>query len=260
MLVEGGCWTLSEVDPIDLVGLLIVASHHGGAGHRILDRLLAILATLLGLVTEVVQIVQAVVCPDYLETDVDVEKDACLLHGESRIKTWPHLDVMGVQVVGISLVEALLADSLELERAHHRVEEDLQKVHVVLVSLLHDLDPLDGHSVGHTVMLSRVDGQLWHFLEREDAEAVVNVELELLLDLIAALLEDLLAKGSRIVRDLRLKLHGVLVHTLHVVGVEVDREVVRVELQRLPFCVAGTLGLLREESSRSCSCCGYHVL
>ena len=80
----------------------------------------------------------------------------------------------------------------------------------------------------------------------------------MLLDLISDKLDNSSSHGSRVVRDLRLKLHGVLVDTLDVVGVEVDREVVRVELHGLSLSVAGTLGLLREEGSFSL--CGYHCL
>lgn len=67
--------------------------------------------------------------------------------------------------MGISLIEALLANGLELETAHHGVEEDLKEVHVVLVGLLHHLDPLNGDLVLDVVVLRLVDGQLGHLLE-----------------------------------------------------------------------------------------------
>ena len=60
---------------------------------------------------------------------------------------------MRVKRVSVSLVEALLADGLKLERPHHAVEEDLQEAHVVLIMFLHDLDPLDGDLVGDPVVL-----------------------------------------------------------------------------------------------------------
>lgn len=66
--------------------------------------------------------------------------------------------------MSVGLVESLLADCLETKRAHHRVEEDLQEVKVVLVSLFHDLDPLDGDSVLLSFMLCFVYGQLSDFL------------------------------------------------------------------------------------------------
>jgi len=66
--------------------------------------------------------------------------------------------------MSVGLVESFLADRLETKRAHHRVEEDLQEVKMVFVSLFHDLDPLDGGSVLLPFMLCFVDGQLSYFL------------------------------------------------------------------------------------------------
>lgn len=148
--------------------------------------------------------------------------------------------------MGVGLVEALLADLLKLQTAHHRVEEDLKEVQVILVGLLHHLDPLDGDCVVDTVVLGSVNRQFSHLLEREDAETVVDEELQLLLYRIATLLENLLAHGSRVVRDLGLELDSVLVNTLDVVRVEVDGEVVGVKLERLAFGVSCTLGCLGE--------------
>ena len=76
VLVEGCCWTLRKVDPVNLVGLLVVARDHRRSRECFLDRCLAVAATLLSLVSQVIHVVQAVVCPDHLEADVDVEKDA----------------------------------------------------------------------------------------------------------------------------------------------------------------------------------------
>lgn len=76
VLVEGGCWTLREIDPINLVGLLVVSRHHGSSRQSVLDRLLAVLPTLLSLVSQIIHVVQTVICPDHLEADVNVEKDA----------------------------------------------------------------------------------------------------------------------------------------------------------------------------------------
>ena len=73
LLVEGGCWTLGEVNTINLVGLLVVSSDDGGTSECFLDSCLAITTALLGLVTQVVHVVQTVVCPNHLEADVNVE-------------------------------------------------------------------------------------------------------------------------------------------------------------------------------------------
>ncbi len=163
---------------------------------------------------------------------------------------------MSVKAVGIGLVEALLANLLKLQTAHHRVEEDLQEVEMVPVGLLHHLDPLNSDCVVHTVVLGSVNWQFSHFLEREYAETVVDKKLQFLFDLVPTFLKHLLAESSGVVRDLGLKLDGVLVNTLDVVRVEVDREVVGVKLERLAFGVSCTLGFLGEEGR--CSFCGYH--
>lgn len=65
----------------------------------------------------------------------------------------------------VGLVEALLTNGLELEAAHHGVEEDLQEVHMVPVGLLHDLHPLNGDSIIHTVVLGGVNRKFGHLLE-----------------------------------------------------------------------------------------------
>ena len=72
MLVEGCRGTLRKVDPVDLVGLLVVARHHRRASECFLDRLLAVAAALLGFVSQIIDVVQDVVCPDHFEADVDV--------------------------------------------------------------------------------------------------------------------------------------------------------------------------------------------
>ena len=69
------------------------------------------------------------------------------------------------EVVSVRLVEALLPNRLKLKTAHHGVEEDLKEVHVILVGLLHHLDPLNGDLVLDVVVLRLVDGQLGHLLE-----------------------------------------------------------------------------------------------
>ena len=72
---------------------------------------------------------------------------------------------MRLDVVSVGAVEALLSYCLKLQAAHHRVEEDLQEIHVILVGLLHDLHPLDCDLVGCAVMLSLIDWQFSNFLE-----------------------------------------------------------------------------------------------
>ena len=54
ILVEGGSWTLTKVYPVDLVGLLVVPCDHSRTGESITDRLLAVSASLLGFVSNLV--------------------------------------------------------------------------------------------------------------------------------------------------------------------------------------------------------------
>lgn len=251
LLIECCRWTLREVDPIDTIGLLIVARNHGCTRKRFLNCSLAVTTPRLSLGTQVLHPGQTVVCPNDLEADVNVEKDARLFQGDSSVKARPHLDVVSGEVVSVGLVEGLLPDSLELKTAQHRVEEDLHEVQVVPVGFFHHLNPLDADSIVDTIVFGCVLWKLCHLLEREAAKSIVDEELELLLDLITALLEHLLAVCSSVVGNLRLEFDSVLVDTLNVIRVEVDREVVRVQLQRLALGVAGTLGFLGEESSCS---------
>ena len=72
LLVEGCCGTLRKVDSINLVGLLIIARNHRCTSECFLNRCLPVTTALLSLVPQIIDVVQAVVCPDYLEADVDV--------------------------------------------------------------------------------------------------------------------------------------------------------------------------------------------
>ena len=53
----------------------------------------------------------------------------------------------------VRLVEGLLTDGLEPKTAHHRIEEDLEEIHVVTILLLHDLHPLNCDRVFDSIML-----------------------------------------------------------------------------------------------------------
>ena len=48
ILVECGSWTLTEVYPVDFVGLLVVPCDHSATGESITDRLLAVSASFFG--------------------------------------------------------------------------------------------------------------------------------------------------------------------------------------------------------------------
>ena len=102
---------------------------------------------------------------------------------------------------------------------------------MILVGLLHHLDPLNSDGVLDTVLFGLELGQFGDLFEGEHAQTPVNEELKVLLDLVAAQLEDFFAHLTSGVRDFWLELDGVLVDTSDVLGVEVDREVVREELE-----------------------------
>ena len=97
---------------------------------------------------------------------------------------------------------------------------------MIPVGLLHDLHPLDLDSVLGGVLLCFELRQLSDFLERKYAEAPVDVELKVLLDFVAALLENFFAECTGVVGNFRFKLDRVLVDTSNVLLVKIDREVV----------------------------------
>lgn len=111
------------------------------------------MVALLSVLLKLLHVLEAGVCAHHFEADIHVEQGTTFFHDEARVETRPHLDIVCVKRVSVCLVEALLADGLELERPHHAVEEDLEEAHVVLVVFLHDLDPLDGDLVGDTIVL-----------------------------------------------------------------------------------------------------------
>lgn len=164
LLVKGCCGTLSEIYSVDPVGLLVVASHDSHTTNGLLDCFLSILASSFGLFFQVTHELQAVVSSDDFEANVNVEQTARLFHDESGVKSGPNFDVVGRQSMCLRLVELLLANCLELEGAHHRVEKDLQEVHVIFVSFLHDLHPLDLDSVLSCIVFRFKDWQLGDLL------------------------------------------------------------------------------------------------
>ena len=80
---------------------------------------LIVTALLLDLGLEVVHVGEHRVLSDYLEADIDVQKNTSLLHDESGVKPWPHFDLVSIQAVSFGGVEGLAADGLESESAHH---------------------------------------------------------------------------------------------------------------------------------------------
>lgn len=97
ILVESGLWAHAEVKTIDPVGLLVVPCHDCRTSYGSLDGLLPVTATLLSLVSQCGDVVEERVCPYYPEGNVDVEQSTSFLHDEPGVKSWPHLDVVGVE-------------------------------------------------------------------------------------------------------------------------------------------------------------------
>lgn len=79
--------------------------------------------------------------------------------------------------MSVGWIERLWSNGLKPQCSHHRIEEDLEENHVVSVSWLHDLDPLDGHLVFGAIVLGVVDRELGTLPETVDTCAPVNEEL-----------------------------------------------------------------------------------
>ena len=131
--------------------------------------------------------------------------------------------------MSVRWVEALGTNLLETKASHHRVEEDFQKIEMVTISGLHELDPLDGDRVLDSFMFSLVCWQVRDFSETEDAKAPVDEVVEFLFDLVSTELEHSFSHYFGVVRDFGLELDNVLVDSLYLLLIEVDLEVVRVE-------------------------------
>jgi len=125
LLVKAGLWTLTEVNAIDLVRLLVVLGDHSCPSKSLLDGLITILIAPFSILPNFVDVLQHCVGSNDFEAHVHIQQTALLLHDESGVETWPNPNVVSIKVVRVRLVEGLLADSFEPEAAHHRVEEDL---------------------------------------------------------------------------------------------------------------------------------------
>lgn len=97
-------------------------------------------------------------------------------------------------------------------------------------------------------MLALENRQLSYFLQRKKAEAPIYVEVKVLLELVAAELENLLAHFASIVRKLGLVLDGVLVDSSNFLGVKLNLEVVGVEFHWFYLFILRTSGLFGEKS------------
>lgn len=83
LLVETGLRRLRKVHAVNLVGLLIVGSHHSCTCQSLLHSFIAVLTTTLSLGTHVIHQLEHRVSADDFEAHVDVEQTALLLHDQS---------------------------------------------------------------------------------------------------------------------------------------------------------------------------------
>jgi len=73
---------------------------------------------------------------------------------------------------------------LKPQWSHHTVEEDLQKVEVIFVCGLHELDPLDHDLVFCTIMLSFLLWNIANFTQTVQIGSPIDEEFELLSDFV----------------------------------------------------------------------------
>ena len=156
---------MTEVNAINLVRLLVVLGDHSCSCQSLLDGLISILIAPFSVLPNFVHVLQHCVSSNDFEAHVYVQQTALLLHDESGVEARPNPNVVSIKVMRVRLVEGLLADCFEPETAHHRVEEDLQEIHVIPILLLHDLDPLDADGVLYAIKLCSILRELSNFFE-----------------------------------------------------------------------------------------------
>jgi hypothetical protein len=185
LFVETCLRTLSKVNTVDLVCLLIVFCNNSRTGECLLNSIITVLVATLSVLSDFLHVLEDSVCTDHFEANVNVEQTSLFLHYQAWIEARPHLNVMSIEAVSISLIEGLLADCFKSKTAHHRIEEDLEEIHVVTILLLHDLNPLNCDRVFDSIMLRWVNRKLCNFLEWEQAQSPIDVEFELGFDLVS---------------------------------------------------------------------------
>ena len=153
LFVETCLRTLSKVNTVDLVRLLIVFSDNSRTGESLLNSIIGVLVATLSVLSDFLHVLEDSVCTDHFEANVNVEQTALFLHDQPRVEARPHLNVMSIEAVSISLIKGLLSDCFKSKTAHHRIEEDLEEIHVVTILLLHDLHPLNCDRVFDSIML-----------------------------------------------------------------------------------------------------------
>lgn len=105
VLVEGRGRAHAEVDSLNTVCFLVVASDDSATGKSCGDSFLPVTAFLFGLVTQLGDVTKDRIGSHDLEGDIDVEQCSSLLHDHSGVESRPHLDVVSIKRVSCSRVE-----------------------------------------------------------------------------------------------------------------------------------------------------------
>lgn len=91
---------------------------YGGPFHRRLQFFFVVSTLLFNLCFQFIHVVKHCVLSYNFEAYINVEENTSLLHYESRVESWPHFDLVGIQTVSFGRVEGLPADGLEPESSH----------------------------------------------------------------------------------------------------------------------------------------------
>ena len=230
---------------------------YSGVQKCFVDGLLPVLALLISQVPQFGDVIENSVGSHHSESYIDAEQSAALLHDHPGVEARPYLDAVGIESMSLGRIEHLRTNLLKPQTSHHRVEEDLQEVEVVLVGGLHELDPLDHDLVLRTVVLGLERRNVADLAQTVQVGSPIDVEFELCPDLILHLLENCLPQWSRVLRNFWIKFDGVLVDTLDLLLVEFQLVVVGEELDLL---TSGLRISLRSGGKQRHVLIGLHLL
>lgn len=203
---------------------------YGGVQNCVIDGLLPVLALLISLVPQFRDVVKNSVGSHHSECNIDAEQSTALFHDHSGVEARPNSDAVRIERMSLGRVEYLRTNLFEPQAPHHRVEEDLEEVQMILVSGLHELDPLDHDLVLGAIVLSLERRNVAYLAQAVQIGSPIDVELKLLPDLILDLLENGLSHWTRVLWNLRIEFDRVLVDSLDLLLIELQLVVIREEL------------------------------
>lgn len=105
LFIEAGLRTLSKVNTVDLVRLLVVLGDDSRTGESLLHCLVAVLVAPLSVLPSLIHQLQNRVGPDNLEADIDIQESSLFFHDQARVEARPHFDVVSIERVSVGLVE-----------------------------------------------------------------------------------------------------------------------------------------------------------